>query len=74
MGVWLNIDKPTKKCTLHTEDCCAWVIRQEETPLKGWGSLRRDGGWLSFNDAAQAREYSRTEYPNYTIGTCKLFP
>ena len=73
MSIWLNVDKPTKKCTLHTDDCCSWVAKQTETPLKGWGRLKQDGGWLPFDDLTQAKEYCRSEYPNYKVGRCNGF-
>ena len=42
--VWVNIDKPTKKCTIHTNDRCQYVINKKETSLKGIENLKTDGG------------------------------
>jgi hypothetical protein len=39
--VWLNVD--ITRLTLHREDC-RYAIEHKETPFKGDGELRRDGG------------------------------
>ena len=54
---WLNIDKPTKRCIIHTDDC-VHVIGKSETSLKGDGELKRDGGWLEFDTPEKAREFA----------------
>ena len=56
---WVNIDKPTKKCTLHTDCNCQYVINMKETPLKGIESMKRDGGWYSFISITEAKRCCR---------------
>lgn len=41
----LNIDKPNRTCTLHS-DSCPRIPRPHGTPLKPVESLGRDGGWF----------------------------
>ena len=65
--VWLNVDKPTKKCTLHMNSSCTYMQKKSETPYKGIGHLKRDGGWLSFNDVKQATIYQETNFPIYQL-------
>ena len=52
--VWVNIDKPTKKITIHTNENCTYVVDKKETPYKGIEELKRDGGWISFNGEDEA--------------------
>ncbi|HBV87533.1 MAG TPA: hypothetical protein DEF42_12975 [Desulfosporosinus sp.] len=65
--VWLNVDKPLRTCTLHTDDCCIYWIKKEETNYKGLGHLKRDGGWLSFNDEKEAVIHKETSFPKYQL-------
>ena len=57
---WVNVDKPTKTCTIHNEGC--QYILTSETPFKGIGELKRDGGWLSFTFIREAENYCGTEW------------
>ena len=52
--VWVNIDKPTKKITIHTNENCTYVIDKKETPCKVIEKLKRDGGRISFNGEDEA--------------------
>ena len=63
--VWLNVDKPTKKCTLHMNSSCTYLQKKSETPYKGIGNLKRDGGWLSFADPKLAKLFHRRHLPEY---------
>ena len=63
--VWLNIDKPTKKCTLHMNSNCTYLQEKGETEYKGIGNLKRDGGWLSFADPKLAKQYHQSTLPDY---------
>lgn len=59
LPIWLNIDKPTRRCTMHVESC-PYTNTKHETPLKGIGELKRDGGWLKFASTSDAINlYSR---------------
>ena len=50
---WMNVDMPSHTATVHQEKC-AMAKARAETPTKGIGKLKQDGGWLSFEsrDAA----------------------
>jgi transcriptional regulator with XRE-family HTH domain len=52
---WLNVDRPTKKATLHFDGGCEWVRSKAPTPRKGVGALKVDGGWLQFPSEDRAR-------------------
>ncbi len=66
---WLNVDIPTKKATLHALGC-KYEIEKRETPLKGLGHLKRDGGWLGFASEADADIYARAKLSGYVIKKC----
>lgn len=53
---WMNVDKPTKRSVLHHAGCRHEHAKQE-TPHKGIGQLKRDGGWLSFPSRQDADQY-----------------
>ena len=57
--IWVNVDKPAAKATLHA-DRCRYVQSKHETATKGVGELKRDGGWLSFGSIEEALD----SYPN----------
>jgi len=58
---WVNIDIPTKTCTMHTGDCID-TKRRRETKLKGVGLLKRDGGCLSFGTFVETEKYCKQEF------------
>lgn len=53
---WMNIDKRTKSCMLHS-DVCRFSRGKRETPFKGIGTIKRDGGWMPFISIEKARTY-----------------
>lgn len=61
MRYWLNVDKPTKKCTMHVEGCI-FELEKRETPLKGIGRIKRDGGWFSFSSLQEIKNYFDEEW------------
>ncbi|AET68686.1 hypothetical protein Desor_3182 [Desulfosporosinus orientis DSM 765] len=63
--VWLDVDQPTKKCTLHMNGSCSYLQEKRETLYKGIGDLKRDGGWLSFSDPKLAKSYYQINWPDY---------
>lgn len=63
--IWLNVDKPTKKCTLHTDGSCIHWQNKRVTPFKGLGKLKHDGGWLNFVSSEQAMLYYQSNFPEY---------
>jgi hypothetical protein len=64
---WLNIDIPSKVCTVHSILQCTYIERKKETPLKGIDSLRRDGGWLRFDNLEEANRFCRDQYSGYKL-------
>ncbi|MBD3182498.1 hypothetical protein GF312_09415 [Candidatus Poribacteria bacterium] len=65
MLFWVNIDKPDRKCTIHRN--CAWVDKIKETPFKGIGEIKRDGGWRSFETETDSENYCKDFFGNYRI-------
>lgn len=63
--IWLNVDKPTKLCTLHTDGRCTKWQKNRETQFKGLGKLKYNGGWLNFVSAEQAMLYYQSDFPEY---------
>ncbi len=51
---WLNVDTPTKRCVIH-RGACGYALAKRETPYKGIGRLKRDGGWLHFAGSDELR-------------------
>ena len=66
---WMNVDKPTKKLTIHLSRN-TWVRRIRVTPWKGVGGLRRDGGWLVFGSRAGALAHGQANWPAYRVTFC----
>jgi acyl-coenzyme A thioesterase PaaI-like protein len=63
--VWMNVDKPTRNCTLHSN--CTYLRNKKETQLKGVGELKRDGGWLSFKNRNEALKFYKGEYSEFLL-------
>ena len=55
--IWVNVDKPTKKLTIHTDPSCEYVLNKRETNCKGIEEMKRDGGWVSFDNLEKAKYY-----------------
>lgn len=55
-AVWVNVDKPTSRYIIHSEPGCTFAQRKRETPLKGVGRLKRDGGWLAYTSIDEAQK------------------
>ena len=70
--IWVNVDKPTKKLTIHTNPNCIYVLNKKETLNKGIGKLKRDGGWISFISIEEAQMHSDDIIAKrgYDIATC----
>jgi hypothetical protein len=68
--IWINIDKPTKKCKVHNDSNCKYVKNKKETGLKGVGTLKIDGGWLPFETLQEARHFQQMEFPSYELSDC----
>jgi hypothetical protein len=65
--VWVNVDRPTRRCTLHTNLDCVYVARKQETLYKGLEKMRRDGGWFSFPTLKDAERFCKTRFSDYSI-------
>lgn len=57
--IWVNVDKPTKKLTIHTDPSCEYVLNKRETNCKGIEEMKRDGGWVSFDSLEKAKYYCK---------------
>jgi hypothetical protein len=66
--MWLNIDKPTKKVTLHGDTCT--YIPTSDSKYKKLNGLLRDGGWLHFVNREQALIHQEENYSDYKSGHC----
>jgi len=62
---WINIDIPTKKFTLHHS--CYYTEKMTETPNKGVGNLKKDGGWLQMNSLKEAENLFIDCYSHFTF-------
>jgi len=63
--IWLNVDKLTRRCTLHTDGSCPYWQKRRKTQLKGLGRLKHEGGWLNFFSTEQAMLYYQNNFPDY---------
>ncbi|MEH7249494.1 hypothetical protein V7114_22260 [Neobacillus niacini] len=63
--IWINIDVPTKKFTLHHD--CQYTEKIKETPFKGVKTLKRDGGWLQVDSLSAAENLFENSYSHYTF-------
>lgn len=55
--VWVDVDLPTKTCTIHGNLDCLYTVEKKETGLKGLNELRTEGGWFSFEGPQAAEDY-----------------
>lgn len=65
--VWVNVDIPSKHFVFHSALSCNYVGKMEETPFKGIGRLKRDGGWLSFDDRRTALTTHVEKFEGYKV-------
>jgi len=68
--VWANIDIPTRTFTIHRDAGCRHVFEKGETPLKGLGELKRDGGWIQFEKFLQAHEFWFENFGGFKLVQC----
>jgi hypothetical protein len=61
MSYWINVDRPTKRASIHRAGGCGSEQNKAETPLKGVGQLKTDGGWLQFPTEQEAAAYAERE-------------
>jgi len=65
----LNIDKPHRKSTLHTESC-PHVPNPLGTILKPLEQVGRDGGWFSVSSVSEAQTIASREFPTGDFVRC----
>ena len=65
--IWVNIDKPTQRCTIHTNGKCGFLNNRRLTPYKGLGTLKKHGGWLKFDGIVLARKYCKKNFRGYKL-------
>lgn len=57
---WLNIDIPTRICTLHLDGCRTKPT--VEPGFKGFGRMKRDGGWFVFSSSQETSAHYKQEW------------
>jgi hypothetical protein len=65
----LNIDKPLRTATLHSESC-SHLPQPLGTPFKLVGSLGRDGGWFHVASRSEAEATVQREFPSAAFVRC----
>lgn len=66
--MWLNVDIPTKKVTIHEDDCR--YIPKGDSKYKKLNGLLRDGGWLNYKNREEALLEYEHNYREYERGYC----
>jgi hypothetical protein len=66
----LNIDRPNRKATLHTEGC-VFVPKPLGTAYKPIGELGRDGGWFTVESAHEAEALAAEVFPAARFAECE---
>ena len=66
---WLNVDKVTKVCTVHTIDC---FYKPRKSKFKNIRSMGRDGGWMPFSVYSSLFKYKRTRFNLYKLNFCSF--
>ncbi|MGE5372662.1 MAG: hypothetical protein ACM3QZ_11800 [Solirubrobacterales bacterium] len=69
-AVWLDVDTASGICTIHGNQNCCIAGSREETPVKGVGRLRDEGGWMVFRARDEATEYCKRNFPGYNVTVC----
>ena len=64
---WMNVDKPLKSCTYHSDEGCTYILKKGETSLKGVDELKRDGGWIEFSSYLEARKFYSEHFPSFKL-------
>ena len=67
----LNIDKPHRTATLHTDDC-PHIPHPVGTSLKPVGELGRDGGWFKVPSETAARAVAMREFERGDFIRCQF--
>jgi len=67
---WLNIDYPTSICKLHHESCR--YCTPESTVMKKVNEMGPNGGWVSFDNPQEAKEYFEENEADRIWQPCKV--
>ena len=62
----INVDKPTSRIVSHIRDSY-YVKKAQAKKWKGIGEMCRDGGWMLFREAEEARIWCEEHFPKYNI-------
>lgn len=65
--IWVNIDVPARRYTIHESSVCRYVLRKKRSLLHSLDWLTRDGGWLSFDSMANALARQQKQYPDFDV-------
>lgn len=68
---WLNVDKPSKRSTLHKASC-SHIARRRMAKFKGVGEMGRDGGWFACSNIEQAKARAKKEGKGYEFIECSF--
>ncbi|MEL1135061.1 hypothetical protein AAC978_07735 [Desulfitobacterium sp. THU1] len=66
--MWINIDKPTKKVTLHEKHCS--FVPTTDSKYKKINNMGRDGGWKEFKNREEALRFYGDNFPEFKRGFC----
>jgi hypothetical protein len=64
--IWVNIDLPLKTCTIHTNNCL-YINNMKGSLYKGINLLKRDGGWISFENIEEANQFCLDQYVTFKL-------
>jgi len=67
----INVDRPTRRITLHTP-ACKWWHKHMPTTRKGEKEELRDGGWIFYKSKSAATKYVVKHHPNFTVSKCRF--
>jgi hypothetical protein len=67
----MNVDTPTRKCTIHVEGC-TYEVNKKDTLYKGIAEIKRDGGWLHFSTIQETINHFQDRWASsgYQLSRC----
>jgi hypothetical protein len=65
----MNIDNPTRSCTIHAASCNTVLLRN--TNRKGIEKMLTDGGWFGFNSMEEALAEYENNYSKFELKECR---
>lgn len=61
LSIWIDIDKPTKTFSIHSEN------RSRNPKYKGINQMFRDGGWFEVGNYDEAVDLFKEKYSDYKL-------